>query len=170
MRLALFPGTFDPITRGHLDVIARALDVFDRVEVTVAINASKSPLFTLEERVGLVRASLAELLTEEQRARADVVPFRGLIADQARRRGATALVRGLRQGSDFDYEQRIALANRRVAGVETVFFLSAEEHIATAASIVRDLHRWGGDVASFVPEVVERALAARAHPPAGTDG
>lgn len=170
MTLALFPGTFDPITRGHLDVLARALDVFDRVEVTVAINASKSPLFTLEERVGLVRASVAEVLSGDQQGRADVVPFRGLLADQARRRGATALVRGLRQGSDFDYEQRIALANRRVAGVDTVFYMAAEEHIATAASIVRDLHRWGGDVSSFVPEVVGKALAARARPPAGTDG
>ena len=167
MTLALYPGTFDPITRGHLDVVARALGVFDRVEVTVAVNTSKSPLFTLEERVGLVRASMAERLTEDQQRRTAVVPFRGLLADQAERRGAVALVRGLRQVTDFDYEQRIALANRRVAGVDTVFFMAAEAHIATSASIVRDLHRWGGDVSSFVPEVVEKALAARARPPAG---
>ena len=167
MKLALYPGTFDPVTRGHLDVLARALGVFDRVEVTVAVNASKQTLFTLEERVGLVRASMAELLTDDQVARADVVPFRGLLVDQAQRRGATALVRGLRQVSDFDYEFRMALANRRLAPVETVFFMPAEAHLVTASSLVREIHRWGGDVSSFVPLAVERALAARSRPPAG---
>ena len=170
MKLALYPGTFDPITRGHLDVLARALSIFDRVEVTVAVNASKQTLFTLEERVGLVRASMAELLTDEQQARAEVVPFRGLLVDQARRRGAVALVRGLRQVSDFDYEFRMALANRRLAPIETVFLMPSEAHTFTAASIVRELHRWGGDVSSFVPEAVEKALAARARPPAGDAG
>ncbi len=159
MRLALYPGTFDPVTLGHLDVLARALAVFDRVEVTVAVNASKTTLFSAEERVALVRESVARMAAAE---RVTVASFEGLLVDHARARRAIALVRGLRQVSDFDYEMRMALANRRLApDVHTVFFAPAEAHAFVAASIVRDVHRWGGDVASFVPPAVARALAAK---------
>ena len=155
--LALYPGTFDPVTYGHLDVLERALKVFDEIEVTVAVNASKQTLFSTEDRVGLVQASLAEI---EGAKRVRVTAFEGLLVDHARATGAVALVRGLRQVSDFDYEFRMALANRRLfPDLQTVFLMPAEAHTFVAASIVREIHRWGGDVSSFVPSVVAEALA-----------
>ena len=157
MKLALYPGTFDPITLGHLDVLERALRVFDRVEMTVAVNASKTTLFSVEDRVGLVQASVRDV---EGADRVTVTAFEGLLVDHARATGAVALVRGLRQVSDFDYEFRMALANRRLfPELQSVFLMPAEEHTFVAASIVRDIHRWGGDVSSFVPTVVVEALA-----------
>ncbi len=159
MRLALYPGTFDPVTLGHLDVLERALAVFDRVEVTVAVNASKQTLFSADERVALVHESIAGM---DGADRVTVAVFEGLLVDHARACGAVALVRGLRQVSDFDYEMRMAVANRRLApGVQTVFFPPAEDQAFVAASIVRDIHRWGGDVASFVPPAVARALGEK---------
>ena len=158
-KLALYPGTFDPITLGHLDVLERALKVFDRVEVTVAVNATKRTLFSTEDRVGLVQASVAGI---EGHDRVTVTAFEGLLVDHARATGAVALVRGLRQVSDFDYEFRMALANRRLfPELQTVFLMPSEDHTFVAASIVREIHRWGGDVSSFVPAVVAEALAAR---------
>ena len=159
MKLALYPGTFDPITLGHLDVLERALTIFDRVEVTVAVNVEKRTLFTLEEREALIEASVAEIVGHE---RVTVSTFEGLLVDHARARGAVALIRGLRQVSDFDYEFRMALANRRLAPeVQTVFLMPSEAHTFLAASIVREIHRWGGDTSSFVPAPVARALAAK---------
>jgi pantetheine-phosphate adenylyltransferase len=159
-RLALYPGTFDPFTNGHLDVLRRALGLFDRVEVTVAINASKNTLFSPEERVELVEACVAEW---PDRDRIEVAAFRGLLVDHAKARGAVALVRGMRQVSDFEYEFRMALANRRLMPeLETVFLLPSEEHAFTAGVLVREIHRWGGDVSSFVPKpVLERLLSMR---------
>ncbi|HEX8385337.1 MAG TPA: pantetheine-phosphate adenylyltransferase [Rubricoccaceae bacterium] len=159
MKLALYPGTFDPVTLGHLDVLERALRVFDRVEVTVAVNAAKTALFTVEERVGLVRESLGAVAGAD---RVTVSAFEGLLVEHARAAGAVALVRGLRQVSDFDYEFRMALANRRLhPDLQTVFLMPSEAHTFVAASIVREIHRWGGDVTSFVPPPVLRALADR---------
>ncbi len=159
MSLALYPGTFDPVTLGHLDVLERALHVFDRIEVTVAVNAAKTALFTTDERVALVRESLAGIRGAD---RVTVAAFEGLLVDHARACGAVALVRGLRQVSDFDYEFRMALANRRLAPrLQTVFLMPGEAHVFVAASIVREIHRWGGDVASFVPTPVLRALAEK---------
>ncbi len=156
--LALYPGTFDPVTHGHLDVLARALTLFDRVEVTVAVNASKRTLFSVEDRVGLVQACVADLDAHD---RVSVTAFEGLLVDHARATGAAALVRGIRQVSDFDYEMRMAMANRRLhPELQTVFLMPAAEHAFVASSIVRDVHRWGGDVSSFVPPVVVEALAA----------
>ena len=158
-KLALYPGTFDPITLGHLDVLERALRVFDRVEMTVAVNASKQTLFSTEDRVGLVQASVRDV---EGAERVTVTAFEGLLVDHARATGAVALVRGLRQVSDFDYEFRMALANRRLfPELQSVFLMPAEDHTFVAASIVREVHRWGGDVSSFVPPVVAEALAQR---------
>ena len=160
MKLALYPGTFDPITLGHLDVLARALYLFDRVEVTVAVNDAKTTLFTLEERVRLIDASAAELAGAE---RLTVTAFEGLLVDHARAQGAIALIRGLRQVSDFDYEFRMALANRRLAPeIQTVYLMPSEDHTFVAASLVREIHRWGGDTSSFVPEAVEQAFRERA--------
>jgi len=159
MKLALYPGTFDPITLGHLDVLERALALFDRVEVTVAVNVAKQALFPLEERVRLIEESVAAV---EGAGRVGVSAFEGLLVDHARARGAVALIRGLRQVSDFDYEFRMALANRRLAPrIQTVFLMPSEAHTFLAASIVREIHRWGGDTSSFVPEPVQRALEAQ---------
>lgn len=164
--LALYPGTFDPVTYGHLDVLERSLKVFDRVEVTVAVNASKQTLFSTEDRVGLVQASVEAI---DGHDRVTVTAFEGLLVDHARATGAVALVRGLRQVSDFDYEFRMALANRRLfPDLQTVFLMPAEAHTFVAASIVREIHRWGGDVSSFVPPVVVEALAGL--PTGGADG
>ena len=161
-RLALYPGSFDPVTLGHLDVLRRALRLFDRVEVTVAVNAAKRTLFSDEDRVALVEASIAAWPAEE-RDRVGVVLFEGLIAEQARQRGAVALVRGIRQVTDFDYELRMAIANQRLnAEAVTVFLTPSEEHAFTSSSLVREIHRFGGDVSSFVPPpVLERLRAAK---------
>jgi pantetheine-phosphate adenylyltransferase len=156
MALALYPGTFDPFTFGHLDVLERASRLFDQVEVTVAINASKTPLLTVEERCALIEECTQHL------AGVSVSAFEGLLVDYARDRGAIALVRGLRQVSDFDYEFRMAFANRKLyPEVETVFFMTSEEHAMISASVVRDVHRWDGDLTSFVPPPVVEALQAK---------
>jgi pantetheine-phosphate adenylyltransferase len=161
-RLALYPGTFDPFTLGHLDILERALKIFDVVEVTVAVNASKNALFSVDERCRMIIDSTDHLEGVE------VEPFEGLLVDRARERGATALVRGLRQVSDFDYEFRMAFANRKLLpDVETVFFMTSESHAFTSSSIVRDVQRWAGDVSPFVPPPVERMLLqlrSRKHP------
>ena len=153
MALALYPGTFDPITYGHMDILERALRVFDRVEVTIAVNASKQSLLTIEERTELVQQCTAHL------DGVTVANFEGLLINRAQEAGAVALVRGLRQVTDFDYEFRMAFANRRLApGLETVFFMTSEEHAYVAASIVREIHHWGGDISSFVPKPVVEIL------------
>jgi len=159
VKRALYPGTFDPVTFGHLDVLERGLRVFDRIEVTVAVNRSKQTLFTTEERVDLLRACLADVAGAD---RVTVKAFEGLLVDHARATGAVALLRGLRQVTDFDYEFRMALANRRLyPDLQTVFLMPDESHTFVAASIVREIHRWGGDVSSFVPPPVAQALADR---------
>ena len=157
MRTALFPGSFDPFTLGHLDVLERALRLFDRVEVTVAVNANKKTLFTADERCELIRASTAHLDGVLVRV------FEGLIAEEACRRGAVALVRGLRGVGDLLYEQPMAAANRRLCpGLETIFILPAEAYAQISSTIVRDIHRWGGDAAGFVPAAVVEALRSKA--------
>ena len=154
--LALYPGTFDPFTYGHLDVLERALALFDRVEVTVGVNASKETLFSSEERVRLIEACTDALDDVE------VVAHEGLIVDRAEEAGARVLVRGLRQVSDFDYEFRMAFANRKLApDLETIFLMTSEAHAFVSASIVRDVHHWDGDVSKFVPPPVVEALAGK---------
>ena len=156
MALALYPGSFDPFTFGHLDILERASRLFDRVEVTVAINASKTPLLGIDERCALIEACTTHL------EGVSVSAFEGLLVDRARERSAVALVRGLRQVSDFDYEFRMAFANRKLyPEVETVFFMTSEEHAMISASIVREVHRWRGDLSAFVPPPVVEALRAR---------
>ena len=154
MKLALYPGTFDPFTFGHLDILERSLSLFDRVEVTVAVNAEKKSLLGVEERCELIRKCTAHL------DRVEVAEHEGLIVDRARERRAVALVRGLRQVSDFDFEMRMAVANREMnAGLETVFLPASGMHAFISATIVRDIHRWNGDVSPFVPAPVAEALA-----------
>lgn len=154
MRRVLYPGTFDPFTFGHLDVLERARALFDLVEVTVAVNAEKKTLLGVEERCRLIRECVKHLDGIE------VVAHEGLIVDRARERGAVALIRGLRQVSDFDYEMRMALANKELHGeLETVFLPASGRHAFISATIVRDILRWNGDVSAFVPEPVVKALA-----------
>ena len=154
MRLALFPGTFDPFTLGHLDVLERALKLFDRVEVTVAVNTSKQPLMSVEDRCELILASVSDL------EHVSVTAFEGLLVDHARATGAIALVRGLRQVGDLEYERRMAFANREMnPTLETVFFMPKEEFALISGSLVREIHKWGGDVSRFVPDAVCRRAA-----------
>jgi len=151
--LALYPGTFDPFTFGHRDVLKRGLRLFDRIEVTVGVNVEKDTLFSTEERTTLVRRCTEELEGVQ------VVAYEGLIVDRARDVGARALIRGLRQVSDFDAEFRMAFANRKLAPeLETVFFMTSEEYALISSSMVRDAHRWDGDVSKFVPPPVVDAL------------
>ena len=155
-RLALYPGTFDPFTYGHLDIVERALRVFDEVEVTMAVNAGKKTLLSTDERCYLIRQCTAHLDGVR------VAAFEGLLVDYARRRRAAALVRGLRQVSDFDYEFQMAFVNRKLyPELETVFLMTSEAHALISSTIVRDVHRWGGDLAPFVPPPVEEALRKR---------
>ncbi len=158
MASALYPGTFDPVTLGHVDVLRRARAIFDTVEVGVAVNADKTTLFSPDERVALIRESVADAGIDG----VTVTAFEGLVAEYARRRGIGTLVRGLRQVSDFDFEFRMAAANRHLApDLDTVFLMTGAAYAFISSSIVRDVHRWKGDVRLFVPEPVAQALDAR---------
>ena len=159
-RTGLYPGTFDPVTNGHLDVIARAAQLVDRLVVGVAINAGKGPLFPLEERVELVRAEAAAIAARSG-TQIDVVPFTGLLIGFARELGATMIVRGLRAVSDFDYEFQMAGMNHRLApDVETVFLMASETNQFISSRFVKEIAQLGGDVSSFVPPLtLERTLA-----------
>lgn len=151
--LALYPGTFDPFTYGHLDIVERASKLFDRVEVTLATNTKKNPLLDAEVRVDLISQCVGHL------DNVTVVSFEGLLVEYAEQRGAIALVRGLRQVSDFDSEFRMAFANRRLnPDIDTVFLMTSEKHALISSTIVREIHYWGGDTSSFVPDPVEDAL------------
>jgi pantetheine-phosphate adenylyltransferase len=155
-RVAVYPGSFDPITRGHEDLIRRSLRFADRVIVAVADNSSKSPLFTLDERVQLAKKVLAGESAVEVKA------FKGLLVDFARDAGATMVVRGLRAVADFDYEFQMALMNRQLYDeLESVFLVPALHLTYLSASIVREVARLGGDVSAFVHPEVGRALKAK---------
>lgn len=156
MKRALYPGTFDPFTLGHLDVLERACLLFDEIEVTVAVNAEKQSLFGVEERCELIRECVKHL------EGVVVAPHEGLIIERARERDAVALIRGLRQVSDFDYEMRMAMANKELhGGLETVFLPASGGHAFISATIVRDIQRWNGDVSPFVPKPVADALTRK---------
>ena len=159
-RVGVYPGTFDPVTNGHLDIIGRAARLADRLVVGVAINIGKEPLFPLEERVELVRAETAKLAVEAN-AVIDVVPFEGLLVDFARSQGAQMIVRGLRAVSDFDYEFQMAGMNHRLdPAIETVFLMASETHQFIASRLVKEIARMGGDISSFVPGLtLDRTMA-----------
>ena len=151
-RVAVYPGSFDPITRGHEDLIRRALTFADRVIIAVAVNVAKQPLFTLEERVALIQKAAVD-------PRVEVRSFEGLLADFVRSAGATLIVRGLRAVSDFEYEFQMALMNRNLApGVETVFLVPAFDLTYLSSSLVREVARFGGDVSQLVHPAVGQAL------------
>jgi pantetheine-phosphate adenylyltransferase len=154
--IAVYPGTFDPITNGHVDIIKRALRLFDRVIIVIAINALKTPLFTIEERIEMIN----QCFTGSDRVEVDTTT--GLLVDFAMSRGACAIVRGLRAVSDFDYEFQLALMNRKLQRrVETVFLMTGFRWIYISSSIIKDAARHGGDVSGVVPAHVKAALQAK---------
>ncbi|MBX5471177.1 MAG: pantetheine-phosphate adenylyltransferase [Acetobacteraceae bacterium] len=160
LRVAVYPGTFDPITNGHLDIITRAARLVDRLVIGVAINAGKGPLFALEERVELVQRE-ALRATANNGAVIEVQQFTGLLVGFARHVGANMVVRGLRAVSDFDYEFQMAGMNARLApDIETVFLMASERHQFISSRLVKEIARLGGDISSFVPaEVLARVEA-----------
>ncbi|HEX4172710.1 MAG TPA: pantetheine-phosphate adenylyltransferase [Acetobacteraceae bacterium] len=159
LRVGLYPGTFDPVTNGHLDVIARAARLLDKLVVGIAINTGKGPLFTLEERVELVEAEIARIATQNGMV-IEVLPFDTLLVEFARKVGASMIVRGLRAVSDFDYEIQMAGMNYRMApDIETVFLMASERHQFIASRLVKEVAALGGDISSFVPQLtLERVL------------
>jgi pantetheine-phosphate adenylyltransferase len=159
-RVALYPGTFDPVTNGHLDVIGRAARLVDRLVVGVAINIGKGPLFDLEERVELVKAETAAI-AERHGTVIEVKPFEGLLVHYAREVGARMIIRGLRAVSDFDYEFQMVGMNRRLdQEIETVFLMASETNQFIASRLVKEIAKLGGDISGFVPKTtLERTLA-----------
>jgi pantetheine-phosphate adenylyltransferase len=156
MRTVIYPGTFDPITYGHLDVLERALNLFDEIIITIAINPSKKPLFSLEERIQLIETALKD---NPESHRVKVQGFDGLLVDFARQKKASALIRGLRAVSDFEYELQMALMNRRLADeITTVFMMPHEKYTYLNSTIVKEVSRLGGNISNFVPKNVQEAL------------
>lgn len=164
---ALFPGSFDPLTNGHVDIIERGTRVFDRVIVSVLINVEKTPLFSVDERVEMIR----EVFRDQPSVEVD--RFNGLLVDYARRKGAHALIRGLRAVSDFEYEFQMALMNRRLNhDLETVFLMPDEKYTYTSSRLIKEVFMLGGEVSGLVPPTVEERLrnkqASLRNPLAGT--
>jgi len=153
MRKALYPGTFDPVTNGHLDIIDRALELFDGLVVAVAENPQKKPFFSLAERSDFLHKIFSG------KSKLEIISFEGLTAHLAKEKNVTAIVRGLRAVSDFEYEFQIALMNRRLAPeVETVFLMPSEKYTYLSSTVIKDVFSHGGDVSAFVPSVVLEAL------------
>ncbi|MCH8568413.1 MAG: pantetheine-phosphate adenylyltransferase [Balneolales bacterium] len=153
---ALYPGTFDPITYGHLDILERAASLFDEVLLTVAVNTRKQSVFSAEERVSLIKESLSD---KKWSHNVSVVAFSGLLVEHAREMKVHTLIRGVRQVSDFEYEFRMALMNRKLAPeIDTVFLMPQEQLTFVSATIVREVAYWGGDLSHFVPDHVAEAL------------
>lgn len=152
-RIVIYPGTFDPITLGHLDVIQRAASLFDKVIVSVLVNASKAPLFTKEERMEMIRETVKDYKQVE------VDEFDGLLVEYAKKKNAVAIIRGLRAISDFEYEFQMALMNRKISdGITTVFLMPHEKYTYLNSTIVRELARLHADVSEFIPESVVKRL------------
>lgn len=154
--LAIYPGTFDPVTNGHVDILRRGLDIFDRVVVALAENVRKQPMFTVAER----RAMILEAVGNDPRVEVDA--FHGLLVDYARQRGARVLLRGLRAVADFEYEFQFSHMNRRLAPeVQSLFLMTSEENSFISSSLVKEVASFGGDVSRFVPESVRQRLAEK---------
>jgi len=161
MRIGLYPGTFDPLTLGHRDIITRAAQLVDRLVIGVAINRDKGPLFTLEERVAMIEAEVMDL---RERTGVDIVahPFENLLIDCARDVGASIIIRGLRAVTDFEYEFQMVGMNRAMDdSIETVFLMAEARHQAIASKLVKEIARLGGDVSKFVSPPIREALLAK---------
>ena len=153
MTLAVYPGSFDPLTNGHVDIITRGARLFDRIVVAVLVNAEKAPLFSMEERLEVARAVFKHLPNVE------VDTFEGLLVDYVERRGAHVIVRGLRAVSDFEFEFQMALMNRRLNGkIETVFMMPAEQYTYISSRLIKEVFTLGGRVHGLVPDMVEERL------------
>ncbi|MVU76517.1 pantetheine-phosphate adenylyltransferase [Nocardia sp. ET3-3] len=152
---ALCPGSFDPVTNGHLDVFSRAAEQFDEVVVTVVVNPNKQGMFTVEERMELIREVTAHLPNVR------VASWRGLLVDFAKREGITAIVKGLRDATDYAYELQMAHMNRKLSGVDTYFIASDPAYTYVSSSLIKEVAALGGDVAEFLPPVVHKRLLAR---------
>lgn len=164
MRIGVYAGTFDPVTNGHLDILKRSLEIFDKVVVAVAESTPKDTFFSLEERVEMLKVAASGMENVEVR------PFSGLLVEFARQIGAVAVVRGLRVVSDFEYEFQMALMNRRLNNdIETVFLMPSEEYTYLSSSLVLEIASAGGDVSQFVPEIVARRLDQRLKSKRGGD-
>ncbi|MCH8464954.1 MAG: pantetheine-phosphate adenylyltransferase [Roseinatronobacter sp.] len=161
MRIGLYPGTFDPLTLGHRDIITRAAQLVDRLVIGVAINRDKGPLFTLEERVAMIEAEVQDL---SARTGVEIIahPFEHLVIDCARDGGASIIIRGLRAVTDFEYEFQMVGMNRAMDdSIETVFLMAEARHQAIASKLVKEIARLGGDVSKFVSPAIEAALLER---------
>ena len=153
MKIAIYPGSFDPITNGHLDILERALKLFDKVVITIARNSAKNPLFTEKERIALIHKATKDYRNVE------VDSFDGLLVRYVQKKNAIAVVRGLRAMTDFEYELQMALMNRKLdKKMETVFLMPNEKYTYLSSNFVREIARLGGDVSKFVPPVVLKAL------------
>ena len=158
MKKVIYPGTFDPVTFGHIDIIKRAVELFDRVIVTVAKNPGKTFLFSVEERVEMLKESLKEF------DKVEVDSFNGLVVEHARELGAVGIIRGLRAVSDFEYEFQMALMNRKLDGeLSTIFLMPHEKFTYLNSTIVRNLAQFQGDVSDFVPPIVVKKLKEKFH-------
>ncbi|MBI6545605.1 MAG: pantetheine-phosphate adenylyltransferase [Cyanobacteria bacterium NC_groundwater_1444_Ag_S-0.65um_54_12] len=156
MRLAIYPGSFDPVTNGHLDILERALAIFDHVIIAVLVNPGKPGLFSLAERVSMLQSVIGEY------PKVTIESFRGLTAEFAKQRGARTLIRGLRAVSDFDAELRVALVNRRLnSELDTIFLMTSAQNLFLSSSTVKEVAQLGGDTSSFVPAMVDRRLRER---------
>jgi len=154
--LAVYPGSFDPLTNGHVDIISRGTRIFDRIIVAILMNAEKSPLFTMDERVEIARTVFKDYSSVE------VDTFGGLLVDYAERRGAQAIVRGLRAVSDFEFEFQMALMNQRLKPtIETVFMMPAEQYTYISSRLIKEVFSLGGRVNGLVPELVEERLRGK---------
>lgn len=162
MRIGLYPGTFDPVTLGHIDIIQRALELVDRLVIGVAINRDKGPAFALEDRVAMVQAECDRLVAGRPDREIVVHPFENLLIDCARDVGATVILRGLRAVADFEYEFQMVGMNRALdASIETVFLMADARRQAIASKLVKEIARLGGDISRFVTPDVKEALLRR---------
>ena len=158
-KLAIYPGSFDPVTNGHIDIIVRGLKIFDRIVVGILNNPAKSPLFSVEERKEMLRASLKGFASVE------IDTFEGLLVDYALQKNAQAILRGMRAVSDFEYEFQMALMNRRLnREVQTVFLMTGLRWIFTSSSIIKEAARFGGNITGMVPKIVNQKLQQKFAP------
>ena len=153
-RIAIYPGTFDPVTNGHIDIICRALDIFDKLIVSVALNPRKNPLFSIEERVHFIQQGIQSLHNVE------ILPFDNLLTDFAQANNATVIIKGLRAVSDFEYELQMGLMNRNLdEAIETLFMIPSQEYSFLSSSFVKEIAKHGGDIHKLVPKTVAKKLS-----------
>lgn len=164
-RIALYPGSFDPVTNGHMDILRQSLALADKVVVAIGIHPGKSPLFSFEERVDLIKNAAKAEFSAEDAARIDIIAFSGLVVTAAKDQGASILVRGLRDGTDLDYEMQMAGMNQTMASdIQTIFLPASPTVRHITATLVRQIAKMGGEIADFVPSPVAEPLRHRARP------